>query len=157
MKALRTTALAATLLAGLILSLPVTAAPGGARGSSRVHAPAPLAPQVAFNRQSIGGAARVSPGLRQRAYAIDDHMRVHGDKPPPGHRLSPYRNDGRNGSVLLPRQNAQGQPIAYQRIYLRPGKHERNLANGRLIRGTDRSLYVTRHYGQDGGRTVRVQ
>ncbi len=166
----RTSSLIA-LIVGLIVSASTWAAPpkGSARsvgnqGASRVAlqrgagsqiAPS-LPPAQAFNRNAIGGASGVSPGMRSRGYAVADGLKRPGGAQAMGLRSGSYRNDGTRGSVVLPKSR-NGKPVDYTRTDMRPGGHKRKLSNGRVITGSDGSIYVTRHYGQDGGKTKRIQ
>lgn len=127
----------------------------GARPPTANSGPA-LPPGQAFNRNAIGGASGVSPGMRARSYAIADALKRPGGAQAMGLRSKPYRNDGAGGSAVLPKTK-NGKPVTYQSTYMRPGGHTRKLSNGRVVTGSDGSIYVSRHHGQGGEQVKRIQ
>lgn len=139
------------------------ASPGlAASSSAKFRPPAPTKMPVAtpkkdFNRNSIGGASGVNRMLRQRAYKVIDGLEKPGGARAMGLRSHPFKNDGRNGSVVLPKSTSSGQPVSYATTYLRPNTPGRSLANGRVTTGSDGSAYVSRHHGDAGGKVKRIQ
>lgn len=123
--------------------------------------PTPVAatpsPKVAFNRENFGATSGVAPGLRNRAYGAFDATQAPGGARRAGLKAGPFRNDAKNGEKPLPTNTPAGKPITYERVNLRPGGHERKNSQGRAVIGSDKSVWVSRHYGQDGGQVKRVQ
>lgn len=110
-----------------------------------------------FNRNTIGATSGVNPGLRQRAYKVIDGLEKPGGARAMGLPSHAFKNDGRNGSVVLPKTTSSGEPIRYTTTYLRPSTPGRSYANGRVTTGSDGSAYVSRHHGDGGGIVKRIQ
>lgn len=140
------------LLLGVAFAGAVEAAPKPRKTTT----PVAVAPQQTFNRNAMGGASGISPGMRTRSYAIADGLKRPGGAQAMGLKSRPYRNDGSRGSIVLPKIKS-GKPVEYTSTNMRPRGHKRKWSNGRVITGSDGSIYVTRHYGQDGGKTKRIQ
>lgn len=101
-----------------------------------------------FNRNG----STASQGWKKRVHPILD-----GTKSVTGHRSHEYKNDGRNGSVVLPKKTPGGKKITYTTTYVRPGKHIRKKSNARLTTGSDGSAWISRHHGDGGERVKRIQ
>lgn len=114
-------------------------------------------PKKDFNRGSVGGASGVNPGLRKRAYGVIDGLEKPGGAQSMGLRSHEFKNDGRNGSTVLPKTTPSGESISYRTTYLRPNTPGRSYANGRVTTGSDGSAYVSRHHGDKGGKVKRIQ
>lgn len=117
----------------------------------------PKPPTTSFNRNAVGGASGVNPFLRQRAYNVIDGLQKPGGAGAMGLRSHAYRNDGRNGSTLLPKTTPSGKPIDYTTTYMRPYAKNRGSANARVVTGSDGSAWLSRHYGEKGGKVGRIQ
>jgi len=103
------------------------------------------------------GASGVNPGLRKRAYGVIDGLEKPGGAQSMGLRSHEFKNDGRNGSAVLPKTTPSGESISYRTTYLRPNTPGRRYANGRVTTGSDGSAYVSRHHGDKGGEVKRIQ
>lgn len=103
------------------------------------------------------GASGVNPGLRKRAYGVIDGLEKPGGAQSMGLRSHEFKNDGRNGSTVLPKTTPSGESISYRTTYLRPNTLGRSYANGRVTTGSDGSAYVSRHHGDKGGEVKRIQ
>lgn len=135
-------------------------APAIAKPSATVYRPPTT---TAFNRAGIGGASGVSPALRARAYRQIDQAAQRSGASPRGTRSHPFANDGRAGSVMLPKTSSGGQALNYRTSYVR-GQSQTGKTHGinaRIVTDPDASkrppAYLSTHYGQNGGRVHRIQ
>jgi hypothetical protein len=154
---------AARAAAATASARPAAAAMAPARPSTAFAAAAAPARSVTtpdvraqFNRQTVGATSGVKPKLMGRAYAVLDKQRAAGGAPI-GLRSHVFKNDGRNGTVVLPRTTNSGQAITYQTTYLRSHTPGRKYANARVTLGSDGRAYLSRHHGNNGGTVKRIQ
>jgi guanyl-specific ribonuclease Sa len=84
-----------------------------------------------------------SKAVPPKAKAVADNAHSTG-KPFPGYIGGrTFENDGRNGGQVLPRTDAQGNPISYQSWDVNPYQPGVNRGSERVVTGSDGSSYYT--------------
>jgi RHS repeat-associated protein len=102
-----------------------------------------LGPTATVTTLKIG--EKLAPPLVRR---VLDEIKNRNGSPPPGHKGgSTFRNDGRTGGEVLPRNDATGKPITYRKYDVNPYQSGVNRGGERIVRGSDGSAYYTNdHY-----------
>lgn len=149
--------LLALVVGALCLSTSVWAANSKGGGKPSKGAVAGASTKTSFNRESIGPVSGVKPAVRQRAYKVIDGLGKPGGARSMRLRSHEYKNDGRNGTVVLPKLSPKGDPIKYTTTYMREQRPGQTKFNARVVTSTDGSAWISKHYGQDGGRVARLQ
>ncbi|MEV3978206.1 polymorphic toxin-type HINT domain-containing protein [Nonomuraea sp. NPDC049758] len=96
------------------------------------------------------GPCNVPSGpVARKAQDTADHVQQHGT-PPPGYRGGrTFANDGRNGGMVLPRTDANGNAVTYREWDVNPYTRGVNRGAERVVTGSDGSAYYTTDHYQN--------
>jgi RHS repeat-associated protein len=87
------------------------------------------------------------PQIPQKANNVLSHVKAKNAAPPGYKGGRTFANDGRGGGQVLPKFDAQGNPIAYREFDVNPYQQGVNRGSERIVVGSDGNYYYTdNHY-----------
>ena len=92
--------------------------------------------------------ARARTKVPQKAKDVLSHVRATNNAPPGYKGGRTFKNDGRGGGQVLPKKDAQGNPLTYREFDVNP--YQRGVSRGgqRIVVGSNgKAYYTSDHYG----------